>query len=86
MFPSRLLLAALVMSLPGPAVLAQATPQQTTDKSCVDVKIGMEQYYDCVNRRLQEETHTHPFTSRDAPYSAASPTPAVGGFNQTATP
>ncbi len=83
----RLLALSLLAALPWQRAMAQApSPQPPADQSCVDVKIGMEQYYDCINRRLQESTRTRPFTTRDdAPYSAASPAPAVGGFNQAAS-
>jgi hypothetical protein len=81
--PSFLLFAfaltGLLASLPALGQTAQ------TKQSCVDVKIGMEQYYSCLNQRLQSGVEQHRFTSRDAPYSAASPGPAVGSFNETAT-
>jgi hypothetical protein len=82
--PSLHLLFALVMtgslaSLPALSQTAQ------TKQSCVDVKIGMEQYYSCLNRQLQSGIGQHRFTSRDAPYSAASPDPEVGSFNEAAT-
>jgi hypothetical protein len=82
---TSLLLAALIVALPWRGALAQNALAQAPNQSCVDVKIGMEQYYDCVNRQLQDATRTRPFTSRDAPYSAASPDPAVNTFNEAAT-
>ncbi len=81
MRPSHLLLTILAAAMPWQSLYAQTTP----DQSCVDVKIGAEQYYDCLNRQLQKATVGHPFTARDAPYSAASPDPAVGTFNQATT-
>jgi hypothetical protein len=80
--PHFLLALAMTGSLASLPVLGQTAQ---TKESCVDVKIGMEQYYSCLNQRLQSGIEQHRFTSRDAPYSAASPDPAVGGFNATAT-
>ncbi len=79
----RLPLAFLVLALPWRAPLAQPV---TDTQSCVDVKIGSEQYYNCLNRHLQETTRGQPFTARSAaPYSAASPAPEVNSFSQAAS-
>jgi hypothetical protein len=82
--PSSHLLFALILT--GSLINLPALGQTTeTKQSCVDVKIGMEQYYSCLNQRLQSGIEQHRFTSRDAPYSATSAAPAVGGFNEAAT-
>ena len=52
---------------------------------CVDVRIGQETYYDCLNqklRRLAEQSHGAPLESS---VTATSPAPAVGTYNQAAT-
>jgi hypothetical protein len=68
----------------GPASFGQ-TPDQKTPQSCVDVKIGSDRAYNCLNRELQRMVPGKRFSSQDAPYSATSPAPEVGTFNQAAT-
>ena len=63
-----------------PVVAQPASPDP-----CVDVRIGSEQSYACLNRQLQQAMPRQRFSSGDAPISAASPGLATGTFNSAAT-
>jgi len=71
----------------GPARAQDASGRATAGSACIDLRIGDERYYDCLNRLLRESVPSGGRTSAaDAPYSAATtPSYAVGGFNQQAT-
>ncbi len=58
---------------------------ETTQDVCVDVRIGQEPFYSCLNRKLEEMVPNRRESSADAPITASSPAPAVGTFNQAAT-
>jgi hypothetical protein len=59
---------------------------QPAHESCVDVKVGTAQSYDCLNQRLGAlARQAHQATQDDAPYSATSPGNITGQFNQDAT-
>jgi hypothetical protein len=63
---------------------AAGAPTDAT--SCVDVQIGTDRYYSCLNRQWARMVPPTRFSSSaDAPYSATSPAPQVGTFNQAAT-
>ncbi len=63
---------------------ADAQPAQET---CVDVKVGTAQSYDCLNQQLQAVARQTPKVSSDtaAPYNATSPSNVTGQFNESAT-
>lgn len=60
----------------------QAQPRN--ERSCVDVKIGQEQYYSCLNQQLATLVPNHRTTAADAPLGINSPITALGGFDQAA--
>ena len=61
-----------------------ASAQQT--HSCVDVKVGTAQSYDCINQQLQAQARQAQRTpGAEAPYSAQSPGNVTGQFNEAAT-
>jgi hypothetical protein len=64
----------------GAAQALAADPQ-----SCVDVQVGSERYYHCLNQQMQNVPRNPSSAAKDAPLSAGSPAPAVGSFNQSAT-
>jgi hypothetical protein len=76
----RIGLVAWLLCLPA---LAVAQTQQT----CVDVKVGTAQSYNCLNQQLGAiATQGHKSSSEaDAPYSATSPSNVTGQFNESAT-
>ncbi len=62
-----------------------ASAQRVDGTTCVDVRIGDDRYYDCLNRKLRESVPERRFSAGDAPYSATtSPPHVVGGFVQQA--
>jgi hypothetical protein len=65
----------------GPARAAE-----DRDGTCVDVRIGSERYYDCINLQLRAQVPQRRFSaSTDAPLNAAAPAPTVGSFSESAT-
>jgi hypothetical protein len=64
----------------GGATHALAAEQQ----SCVDVQVGSERYYHCLNEQMQRVPRDPSSAAKDAPLTARSPDPAVGSFNQSA--
>ncbi len=60
-----------------------ASSVQAQGLSCVDVKMGDEQYYNCINRELQQYTTGRRASALDAPGLDQSG-PALGVFNQAA--
>ncbi len=79
--PARALFLALI------AVALPAAAQQAPHQTCVDVKVGTTQSYDCLNQALGAVAAQSPhFTAAaDAPYSATSPPNATGQFTESAT-
>ena len=77
-------LALALAVLPTAGTKAQSAPQN--QQTCVDVKLGTAQSYDCLNQQLSQMAHqaTRP-SSQDAPYSATSPGNVTGQFNESAT-
>ena len=69
-----------------PVTVCAAQPGSQTQQSCVDVKVGSAQSYDCLNQQLSTVAHNaqRP-SSQDAPYSATSPGNVTGQFNESAT-
>jgi hypothetical protein len=78
-------------SLILPAVLLSisawpAAAQSGAATSCVDVRIGDERYYNCLNRQLESEIPQKRFSAGgDAPVDATMPAPAAGLYDQAAT-
>jgi hypothetical protein len=73
-------LATLGLGAPAP-VRAEGTSQSQT---CVDVRIGDERYYDCLNTLLRQSVPQQPAPLPQAPLTATSPPNAVGTFNEQA--
>jgi hypothetical protein len=75
------------MLVAGPATaFGQTQDQQKQDaQTCVDVQVGSDRSYSCLNRQLERLVPGKRPSSQDAPYSASSPAPQVGTFNQAAT-
>ncbi len=71
------------------AAMAQSVAPPPADggrhTTCVDVKIGDEQFYNCLNERLRRLTEQPRFSSTDTTLNAFSPAPQVGTFNEAAT-
>lgn len=66
--------------------LAGAALAQPAHDSCVDVRVGSAQSYDCINQKLgavAREAQRTP--GADAPYTAQSPGNVTGQFNEDAT-
>jgi hypothetical protein len=84
-----LLAAAIAMTAVISGAVAQRTPTTTappTSQSlCVDVKIGDEAFYSCLNDQLRRLTEQGRFSSTDVPIGVTSPPNQVGTFNQAAT-
>jgi hypothetical protein len=73
-------------ALPALLLLAAAPAlAQETRRSCVDVRIGEEQYFNCLNEQLRRAVPARRFSSADAAYTATSPAHELGGFNLQAT-
>jgi hypothetical protein len=73
----------MVLLLAG-AAAAQDGPTQA--QTCVDVRIGSTQYYDCVNRALALLVPSERFSAANStPLTATSPPNETGTFNQAAT-
>lgn len=73
------LTAALALIAAGPASAQQAS-------TCVDVQIGSDRHYACLNGLLRQSVPQPRASAADTPWSAATtPSYAVGGFNQQAT-
>jgi hypothetical protein len=69
-----------------PAISAlPAIAQPTATTSCVDVRIGDERYYNCLNRQLESAIPQKRFSTGDAPVDATMPAPAAGLYDQAAT-
>jgi hypothetical protein len=81
-------LATVALATPS-AASAQSAPPPPGDSgrhaTCVDVKIGDEQFYNCLNERLRRLTAQPRFSSTDTTINAFSPAPQVGTFNEAAT-
>lgn len=60
---------------------------QESHDTCVDVKVGTAQSYDCLNQKLQAVARQTPKVSSDtaAPYNANSPPNVTGQFDEAAT-
>jgi hypothetical protein len=71
----------VIVMVVGSAAQSLAADQQ----SCVDVQIGSDRYYHCLNEQMQHVSRDPSSAAKDAPLSARSPAPAVGSFNQSAT-
>lgn len=67
------------------AVLPAAAQPGATAQSCVDVKIGDAQYYNCLNRQLGESVPGRRFSTADAPTGVQAPAPSIGLFDRAAT-
>ena len=53
--------------------------------SCVDVRIGSDRFYDCVNHDLRGMVPKRRFSAEDLPYPADAPPTVLNLFNQAAT-
>jgi hypothetical protein len=91
---SRILFAALLAAAPWASAGAQTGAQtggQTrapapAPDTCTDVQVGSAQSYACINARLGAVAQgTDRPSSQDAPLNSASPSNAVGSFNEGAT-
>ena len=80
----RASLALMLAILPVLDATAQTAPP--VQQTCVDVKLGKAQSYDCLNQQLSQMAHqAQRQSSQDAPYSASSPGNVTGQFNESAT-
>jgi hypothetical protein len=71
-----------VLGLAGPAA---AQPLAPPGQPCVDVRIGSEAFYGCLNQALQDAVPQRRFSAEaDAPFAATIPAPAAGTFNRAA--
>lgn len=71
--------------LAGPA-FGQATPAaQSGRTTCVDVRIGNEQYYNCLNRELAASVPRNRLSAADSPNNASMPGTAAGLSDRSAT-
>lgn len=78
--------------MPRAAALALAAlllpPLPAAAQTCVDVRIGEDRFYDCLNQRLRAAVpgaEARPDAASAAPYSAAgTPSHAQGLFNEQA--
>ncbi len=68
-----------------PAGPGRAAQDQADSHICVDVQIGAEAYYSCLNEQLKRFVADHRAGTEPLIVSAGAPAPAVGMFNQTAT-
>ncbi len=76
--------AALLLACLALPAAAQEAPQPA--RACIDLRIGEERYYDCLNRLLRESVPGQRLSAADAPWNATTaPAYAIGGFNQQAT-
>ncbi len=78
-------LTTLVCVLVGASAVRPAVAQNAASGSCVDVHIGSDQAYSCLNRELRKLVPQSRASSADAPINATSPAPEVGTYNQAAT-
>ena len=69
------------------AALFAATGAGAEDQhqTCVDVKVGTAQSYECLNERLAAMARQPHAVVPGAPYSANSPSNVTGQFNESAT-
>jgi len=68
------------------ALAAPAAAEEPPGRACIDLRIGEERYYDCLNRLLRESVPARRLSAADAPWNATTaPAYAIGGFNQQAT-
>ena len=59
---------------------------QEDHQTCVDVTIGDQRSYSCVNEQMKRFTEQHRASALgDAPYTAGVPSQQAGTFNQAAT-
>jgi hypothetical protein len=80
-------LAAAIFALPLASNAQDSEPPgRGPAESCVDVRIGDELSYACLNQELEKLAPMKRYSAeQDSPYSAGSPAPVVGTFNQAAT-
>jgi hypothetical protein len=66
---------------------AHTAAAQPSQQTCVDVKVGTAQSYECLNQQLADVARQTQRFSADtsAPYSATSPSNVTGQFNESAT-
>ena len=74
-------LAFVWLAATAPAV-AEAT---AAEQSCVDVQIGVQRFYDCLNRRLRQSVPSPPVQANDTANPAGISAPAAGTYNHAAT-
>ncbi len=67
------------------ATLATAAWAEDLTDTCIGVQVGERQSYDCLNAALARLTAGSHLPQLTATLGAASPAPAVGSFNQSAT-
>jgi hypothetical protein len=79
----RLRISALAWSLLA-GLAGPGAAQETATQSCVDVRIGDERYFTCLNSLLRESVPQHRAPQIEAPLTATSPSTAVGTFNEQA--
>lgn len=88
MGPTRACAAIMVLFALGPAwapAWAEEESDNGTGSACVDVQIGADRSYACLNdalARFSEQQHRVP---RPQGLTHTSPAPAVGAYNQAAT-
>jgi len=82
--PLRVLrMAGLLLAITANASVATA---QDDHQTCVDVTIGDQRSYSCLNEQMKHFTEQHRASALgDAPYTAGAPSQQTGTFNQAAT-
>lgn len=78
----RVIVAAVVAMAVATPVQAQ---QNSAGSACVDVRIGAEQFYDCLNQDLQRTVSAWHAPVLGEEVHPDSPAPATGSFNRAAT-
>ncbi len=81
---SFIVLASIIVADPLLAQTSQGADGRTA-QTCVDVRIGSDAYYSCLNQKLAASVPGRRSSAHDAPLTATSPAPAVGTYNQAAT-
>ena len=72
----------------GLAAATSQRPARAADapaQTCVDVRIGDQRSYDCLDQQLARQAQQSHTPAAIPPLSAGSPALSVGGFNQGAT-
>jgi hypothetical protein len=75
----------LALGVLATAPSGAASAADDAEQVCVDVRIGTEASYACLNDRLRQVANQSHFVANPAEVTVTSPAPAVGTFNQAAT-